>query len=520
MINTDELNSTVRERIERLCHHFFPQGRKVNNQWRVADIAGVRGDSLGIQLTGPKAGLWHDFATGQGGIFPDLLMANRSLCFPDAVTEIECFLGVSFRTNGNDHPQRIWQSETSEEAERSRQEFDWPSCVDRVDHRLRKWLEDKRGFSSEFIDWLIEQKLIGCFSDSRHERPFCAFPVLHEEKVVACHYRIPPEVAGKDGKPSWCYYPKLRDLGITTQPLVIGDLGSASAVHAFESQWDGLAFLDKTKGYLTDGLVLVITRGAENAGRLKGLIPDTTPLYAWPQNDEPGQKWLRDVSSVVAGLKRVIMPKGFKDLNDWTRGGASGADLAEAIKNAEVLQPASEEMYDETPEHVWPVMDPKAFYGLFGQIVRLIEPETEADPAAILAQLLAAFGNAIGRNPFFHVEAAKHHSNLFLCIVGRSAKGRKGTSLSHIMQLLSIIDPDWKNERQLMGLSSGEGVIWNVRDPIYQSQRDKKNGQVEEVKVDNGVDDKRLFGAETEFAQALKVMSRPANILSTVLRNA
>jgi hypothetical protein len=88
------------------------------------------------------------------------------------------------------------------------------------------------------------------------------------------------------------------------------------------------------------------------------------------------------------------------------------------------------------------------------------------------------------------------------------------------MQLLSIIDPDWRNERQLMGLSSGEGVIWNVRDPIYESQRDKKSGQVEEVKVDNGVEDKRLFVAETEFAQTLKVMSRPANILSTVLRNA
>jgi hypothetical protein len=61
-------------------------------------------------------------------------------------------------------------------------------------------------------------------------------------------------------------------------------------------------------------------------------------------------------------------------------------------------------------------------------------------------------------------------------------------------------------------------LIWAVRDPIFRSERDKKTGQVDEVKVDNGVDDKRLLVTETEFAQALKVMSRPTNILSTVIR--
>lgn len=44
---------------------------------------------------------------------------------------------------------------------------------------------------------------------------------------------------------------------------------------------------------------------------------------------------------------------------------------------------------------VWPTLDEQAFYGLFGTIVRLIEPHTEADRAAILFQLLASFGNAL-----------------------------------------------------------------------------------------------------------------------------
>jgi hypothetical protein len=175
---------------------------------------------------------------------------------------------------------------------------------------------------------------------------------------------------------------------------------------------------------------------------------------------------------------------------------------------------------DAEQERPWPTIDPCAFYGIFGRISRIIEPVTEADPVAILAQLLAAFGNVVGRNPFFTVEAVDHHANLFACIVGRSSKGRKGTSLSYIKRLLKMVDDDWVDERIGTGLSSGEGVIWAVRDPIFQAQRDKKSGEVTEVKIDNGIEDKRLFIGETEFAQALKVTSRPTNILSIVLRNA
>jgi hypothetical protein len=53
-----------------------------------------------------------------------------------------------------------------------------------------------------------------------------------------------------------------------------------------------------------------------------------------------------------------------------------------------------------------------AFYGLTGQIVRLIEPHSEADPMALLIQFLVAFGNCVGRSAHFKVEADYHYSNL------------------------------------------------------------------------------------------------------------
>src|SRR5437879_5549061 len=46
----------------------------------------------------------------------------------------------------------------------------------------------------------------------------------------------------------------------------------------------------------------------------------------------------------------------------------------------------------------------EAFYGLAGDIVRTIEPHSEADPLGILVQLLVMFGNVVGRGPYFQVE--------------------------------------------------------------------------------------------------------------------
>ncbi len=90
----------------------------------------------------------------------------------------------------------------------------------------------------------------------------------------------------------------------------------------------------------------------------------------------------------------------------------------------------------QTPEN-WPhPLAEDAFYGLAGDIVRTIEPHTEADPAALMIQLLTTFGNVVGREAHFMVEATPHHPNLFAVVVGDTAKSRKGTSWGPHTQLL------------------------------------------------------------------------------------
>jgi hypothetical protein len=181
-----------------------------------------------------------------------------------------------------------------------------------------------------------------------------------------------------------------------------------------------------------------------------------------------------------------------------------------------VVNVVAEDVLVEDP---WP--DPpaaEAFHGLAGEIVWTIDPASEADPVAVLVQLLVAFGNVIGRKAHFVAEADFHYSNLFATFVGRTSKGRKGSSWSQVRRFSLGVDLDWTDNRILSGLSSGEGLIWAVRDPVYKDVKDRKTKEYVEECVDEGSDDKRLLVMEAEFGSVLKVIARERNTLSAIIR--
>ena len=98
-----------------------------------------------------------------------------------------------------------------------------------------------------------------------------------------------------------------------------------------------------------------------------------------------------------------------------------------------------------------------AFYGAAGDIVQIIEPVSEASKEAILAQLLVALGNLIGRGPH-RKQAGIHHLNEFAVLAGETAFGRKGTSWGAVDNLLAAVDEDWLSNRMRDGFQSGESV--------------------------------------------------------------
>jgi twinkle protein len=77
-----------------VAEYLLPQGRKEAAEWRTGSVDGEKGRSLGVHLTGPKAGVWADFSTGESGDLIDLWVAVRKMPLGEALDEARAWLGV------------------------------------------------------------------------------------------------------------------------------------------------------------------------------------------------------------------------------------------------------------------------------------------------------------------------------------------------------------------------------------------------------------------------------------------
>jgi hypothetical protein len=233
---------------------------------------------------------------------------------------------------------------------------------------------------------------------------------------------------------------------------------------------------------------------------------------------------IQSLTGVARTIKHVKLPDGFHDVSDYIAS-LPKESAAETIRrlidetplvsslNSSVSNCEDEILY-EFPE---PMSD-VAFHGLAGDIVRRIEPHTEADPSALLIHLLTEFGNASWRNPHAIADGARHGVNINIVCVVPTGKSRKGTALAHTKGMFRRVDEHWAKECVTSGLSSGEGLIYSVRDAVTKRVK-QKGGYGIEI-VDDGVADKRCMFVESELASTLRVMTRDGNTLSAIIRQA
>jgi hypothetical protein len=146
-----------------------------------------------------------------------------------------------------------------------------------------------------------------------------------------------------------------------------------------------------------------------------------------------------------------------------------------------------------------PALAVPALQGIAGRVVCSLTPHTEADPAAVLLQFLAAFGNLVGPAPHCRVGATRHGLNLFVVLVGESSKARKGTSWRQISSLLAEADPFWSARRVTTARPTPSGILHALRDQQPAT-------------------DRRLFLLSEEFASVLHVLGRETSQLSPLLR--
>jgi hypothetical protein len=162
----------------------------------------------------------------------------------------------------------------------------------------------------------------------------------------------------------------------------------------------------------------------------------------------------------------------------------------------------------EVPAPETPPSDSPLWGTLVGTFAREAAPVTEAGPINTSMQFLAMF-SAYVSGAYTWVGGTKHAANLFAVIVGPTASAHKGDAERLAEASIHAAVPD-KWVRKVKGVSSGEGIIYSVRDGVLN----------EEGVLVGGVEDKRLLIVEPEFARILKVMERNGSTVSTVLREA
>lgn len=209
---------------------------------------------------------------------------------------------------------------------------EWKKCVEAFTNSHIENLASWRGYSHEFCQTLKERLLIGIFNNR------IAFPIAeHSGEIVGCHHRP----LAKDG--DWCVTPFTK-MRVRMRPYIINEPQTKDLVAVFESQWDLLAFLNKAEWH-TGGIPdfgCIATRGASNGKSFKEYCRPEAKIAAFSQNDEPGKMWLSRVVKVANGnVVEVASPAGMKDLNDWTRAGATLEDIYVAISSGPILKSAT-----------------------------------------------------------------------------------------------------------------------------------------------------------------------------------
>jgi hypothetical protein len=225
---------------------------------------------------------------------------------------------------------------------------------------------------------------------------------------------------------------------------------------------------------------------------LQDLIENGVPVGDRSTQFHHAVGWLKDLGWTVERIEDLLSqhPRGIAEKYEARLRVQIERCFARASDGRDDLN-SHNSLFSHPPQpNKWPEPLPQeAFHGLAGDVVLTLEPHTEADRAAILVQFLCAFGNVAGRQSYLQVEGDRHPPQIWPVLVGETAKGRKGTSWGRVKALFEQAVPGW-DSRVTSGLSSGEGVIWQVRDPIITTSVDKKTGERVKTETDSGVDDK------------------------------
>jgi len=303
-VNAAELSQRMASEAASIAQYLLPKGKRQSGEWKAGSTGGEEGKSLSVRLSGAKAGVWADFASGEGGDLLDLWMAVRGLSMSAAMSEAMQYLGI--RDTMPEKPAQPFKRPAKPSGQAAKA-------------GAMEWLQ-KRGLTPETIAaFKIAEQL-------RDGKTYALFPYLRDGELVNVKYRNVAEKRDmrQEGGAEPCLFGwHLIDPKARTVAICEGEI-DAMTLHQV-----GVPALSVNAG----------------AGNHQWIENDWSRLDRFSEiliffdNDESGEKGAREVMHRIGAerCKRVILPA--KDANEYLLSGADGSDFWDCIKAAKPQDP-------------------------------------------------------------------------------------------------------------------------------------------------------------------------------------
>jgi len=158
-----------------------------------------------------------------------------------------------------------------------------------------------------------------------------------------------------------------------------------------------------------------------------------------------------------------------------------------------------------------PKLDSAVFHGNIGEVLRIYDGASEAPIPSIGSVLIPVLGTVLGRGVRFVHGDVEHSANMFWCLVAPTGLGRKSTAFRVVKKFFELLEPGFVDGNCLNGFGSGQAIILDLADPVY----DSKTGSLK-----SGREDQRVTLLYEELGSLLGPMGYENSILSPLLRDA
>ncbi len=311
---------TPREIAERLARDaegiarmLLPSGKREGHEWRAGSVGGDAGKSLGVHLNGGKAGVWSDFAAGEGGDLLDLWAATRGISLRDAIQEAKAHLGIQeprlhgYRQQQYRRPKR-------------------PQCqAPKTESAVMQYLTGHRGLTPETLQ---------AYRIAERGREI-VFPSLQDDELIAVKYLSVDRQGGKK---------KIR-VEADCEPCLFGWQAvpdKARTVAITEGEIDAMSLFQL--GYPA----LSVPFGGGKGDKQRWIETEFEHLerfdavYLCLDADQPGREAVEAIAERLGRhrCKVVELPDGIKDANELLSSGATPEQVKALFDQARTLDPA------------------------------------------------------------------------------------------------------------------------------------------------------------------------------------